>query len=239
MSKNIVIIGASSGYGRGIASVLSKVEGYDVLTGSRTHPLLDISHMHVDVSDEKSIFDFQLNAIKHFRKIDAVIYSAGIAIDKQPLEKGNTANWDRVFQVNTLGMMQMAAGFIPALKQSKGHFIYIGSIASFTHYVGGSDYCASKAASTSILRTLRYELLGTGIRTVSIEPGLGDTNFQRNRYNGDMEKAKSHYGNIKQLQPEDIGNIVQYILSLPPHVNVDEIVIKPIGQANHGVLSNN
>lgn len=234
--KNVIVIGASSGYGLGIAEKLQQ-DGYKILTGSRT-PSRAGYFVSVDVTEQSDIDVFAADAVEYFSgRVDAVIYSAGIAIDKKMLHTGRAINWERVFKVNTLGLMRIAKAFLPHLMNTKGHLIHIGSIASFTNYPGGADYCASKAASTSIMKTLRLELLGTGIKTCSIEPGLGDTNFQYNRYNGDKEKAEMHYAGIKQLEPADLGNAVSWVLQQPPHVNIDEIIIKPIEQANHGILA--
>ena len=219
--RKALIIGASSGYGKGIANTL-ECNGWQVIRASRT-----INGF--DVTDEKSVASF----FELGNKFDAIVYSAGIAIDNQTVESGGYHNWLRVFQTNALGIMLVAKYGMIHLNPS-GTFIQIGSIAYAFSYKGGIDYCASKAAANSIMKGLREEYFGTTKRIVSIEPGLGDTNFQLARYNGNIDKAKSHYGNIQQLLPCDLGSTVLHVLTSPPHVNYDLIVVKPTEQLTHG-----
>lgn len=228
MSKTILVIGASSGYGKGVADHLQSL-GHRVLRASRSECLI------MDVMSDDSVRD-AFETIAPF-DLDAVVYSAGLAIDKLTVEEGNPSDWNTVFQTNTVGLMRVAKAAMPHLKKSQGNLIAIGSIAAFISYVGGADYCASKAAANSIMKTLRYELLGTGVRTTSVEIGLGNTNFQFNRYAGDQQKAVRHYGDIRQIEPSDLGALVEHILELPKYLNIDEIVFKPIDQANHGVIA--
>lgn len=228
--KNVLVIGGTSGYGAGIASHLAKL-GHRVFVASRrTLPSLDVT----DKSSVEACFD-------HLKKtgfeVDVVVYSAGLAVGKDDVK--DKADLDTVFDTNTKGLLYALKSSFPALESTSGHFIHLGSIAAFLNYKGGADYCASKAASNSIMKTIRHEWLGTGIRTTSLEIGLGNTNFMKNRYDGDMEKAKKHYGTIRQIEPEDLGEMVSYILNLPDRLNVDEVILKPIDQASHGVTIDN
>ncbi len=240
---NIVVIGASSGYGQATAKLLHE-QGHQVFTGSRTRsPTLtaDIGYRQLDATNFTDMKHCALQAKEYFGQplIHAVVYCAGRAIGKEPISAGNPMDWSRVLRVNVIGLMNAAQAFTKCLHVTSGHFIALGSIASFTNYVGGADYCASKAAATSVMRTLRLELLGSGIHTTMIEPGLGDTNFQLSRYGGDREKAAKHSADIKQLEPVDVAETVAWLLSRPAHVNIDEIIIKPLDQANHGVTAAN
>ena len=229
--KNVLVIGASSGYGSGISQVLGK--NYNVIKASRS------SFAKLDVRNPQEVelfFDFFKSKRILF---DVVVYSAGKAIGKDVVSDKNASDFNDVFQTNTLGLLYVAKEAFKHLKITKGNFIHIGSIAHALNYKGGADYCASKSASNTIMKTLRIEWLGTGIKTTSLEVGLGETNFQANRYLGDEEKIKKHTIGIRQIKPEDLGKLVEYIIEMPDYLNVDELVLKPIDQASHGITIQN
>ena len=109
--------------------------------------------------------------------------------------------------------------------------INIGSIAGHTAYEGGAAYCAAKAGELQITRALRMELNGTGIRVGTVDPGLAETEFSLVRFKGDAERAKKVYAGINALTAEDIAEILVWVASRPPHVNIDELLVKPVDQA--------
>lgn len=232
-TKKALVIGASSGYGAGIAQALLNA-GYTVIHAARRYNGSDPQHLHVDVTDAASVAQLFDNVGQLLGSLDLVVYSAGIARGIRTVEESVVACYQSVFATNTLGLYAAATHAIPLLKQRRGHFIHIGSIAHALAYDGAADYCASKAAASTIMRTLRAELLGTGVHTTSIEPGLGDTNFQLARYDGDEAAAAKHYAGIQQLTSKDLGETVLWVASRPHHVNIDELTIKPLDQLTHG-----
>jgi 3-hydroxy acid dehydrogenase/malonic semialdehyde reductase len=237
-SKKALVIGASSGYGAGIATALLNA-GYLVIHAARSYNGQDAQHLHVDVTQPEKVdalFDV-IGQTKVYGDLDIVVYSAGVARGLRTVEAGEPSQYQQVFNTNAVGLYHVARRALPLLKKRKGHFIHIGSIANELAYEGGADYCASKAAATSIMRTLRAELLGTGVHTTSVEPGLGDTNFQMARYDGDESRAQKHYAGIEQLRPTDLGETVMWLVSRPAHVNIDSIIIKPTDQLTHGRLA--
>jgi len=223
--RPVLVIGGSSGYGKGCVDVL-RAGGYSVLAASRSS-----DEATLDVRDDWN-FTALLKVLGPEKDFGAVIYSAGIALGLEPIQTGDDEHWTDVFETNTLGLLRAVRAFTPAL--AGGVFIHIGSIANNLGYVGGADYCASKAAASSIMRSLRLELLGHNIRTCSIEPGLGNTNFQFARFPNDPTRAAKINEGLRVIQPEDMGRLVQFIIESPPHLNFDEIVIKPLDQATHG-----
>tara|TARA_R110000751_G_scaffold90246_3_gene177271 strand:- start:4251 stop:4955 length:705 start_codon:yes stop_codon:yes gene_type:complete len=227
-SKKIVVIGGTSGYGKGIAEELKEANNEVLVFGSSSTPRLDVT-IESDV----------INRFKEIGEFDALVYSSGLAVGKDYVADKDNEHFKKVFNVNTIGLLTVLKHSFQYLKKSKGHFIHIGSIAHELSYVGGADYCASKSASNTIMKTIRKEWLGTGIRTSSLEVGLGDTEFQANRYNGDKKKANKHTSGVRQIKPIDMGAIVSFMLCAPDYLNFDEIVLKPTDQASHGITIDN
>ena len=220
--KTALVIGGSSGYGKGVVDALG-ADDWTVHAASRTsEPPCDVRNGWY--------FD---ELARDLEPMDAVVYSAGIAKGLNTIHDGDGEDWDDVFQTNVIGLLRTLRTFQDKVNRG-GIFIHIGSIANNLAYVGGSDYCASKAAASSIMRTLRLELLGKEIRTCSIEPGLGNTQFQLRRFNYDEERAEKVNAGLRVLQPEDMGRLVKFVIDSPPHINFDEIVVKPLDQASHG-----
>jgi NADP-dependent 3-hydroxy acid dehydrogenase YdfG len=221
-----LVFGGTSGFGKGIAEELNS-RGYITLALSRRN--------ECDVRRREDL-EYVRDVVGD-RELAVVVYSAGLAVGRELVENGDSEGWRQVFETNVLGLLNVAQLTIPKLRESGGHLISIGSIAHEVAYAGAADYCASKAAQRKVMETLRFELLGSGIRQTQIEVGLGDTNFQAARYKGDMEKAALHYGSIRQLTPDDLGRTVGWILDQPAHVNLDSITLKPLDQAHHGHLA--
>jgi len=150
-----LVIGGTSGYGAGIADKLEGL-GYTVGRAGRSS-----EDFYVDVRIPDSV----RRLIKKFQRLDVVVYSAGVADGKKHVAEAADLKFETVFRTNTLGLMWAAKRAFEPLKETGGHFIHIGSIANVLSYAGAADYCASKAAASTIIRTIREEWLGTGIRT--------------------------------------------------------------------------
>jgi len=227
--KNILVIGASSGYGQAIARLLNS-NGFSVIGASREINDSTLSHnIKIDVRSNESVKYAFEEVSKITDNLFAVIYSSGVAKGMNKISAGNPEWWDDVFQTNTLGLLR-AIKFSNSFLKSGSSFIHIGSISSKLNYIGGADYCASKAASSSIMKNLRLELANTGIRTMSIEPGYAKTNFMLRRFDGDETKANK---GIKPLDTEDLAKFVHFILEQNVNVNFDEVFIKPLEQVTH------
>jgi NADP-dependent 3-hydroxy acid dehydrogenase YdfG len=238
MMRTALVIGGSSGYGLGIARALRDA-ACSVFVASRTAPP-DVStfarHVELDVTDDRSVLEaFALIP----SELDVVVYSAGKAIGMEHIINGSPNAWRDVFAVNTLGLMSVIKFAHERLRARGGLFVHIGSISNSVNYEGGADYCASKAAASSIMRTYRREALGDGVRTASIEPGLGATPFLVKRYDGDEKRARAHFDGVRELTPDDLGRVVVWLASQPPHVNIDEMIVKPLDQVAHGLTVRN
>ena len=141
----------------------------------------------------------------------------------------NEARWERLAG---LGVLRVTRAALPLMPHDAGaSIINIGSVAGHTAYEGGAVYCAAKAGELQITRALRMELNGTGIRIGTVDPGLAETEFSLVRFKGDAERAKNVYAGIHALTAEDIAEILVWVASRPPHVNIDELLVKPVDQA--------
>ena len=238
MTPIAVVTGASSGIGAATAIALGR-HGYRIIAGARRVERLarvageEGVAMRLDVTDEQSVKDFVAEIKRRFGRIDVLVNNAGGALGLNPIEKAIDDEWIGMWQTNVLGLMWMTRACLPLLRKSRhGHIVNIGSIAGFETYKGGGGYTAAKHAVHAISRTLRLELNGEPIRVTEVAPGLVETEFSLVRFHGDRKAAKEPYAGIKPLTAEDIADCVVFAVTRPPHVDIDEIVVRPVAQAN-------
>ena len=161
-----------------------------------------------------------------------LINNAGGAEGLDTIAEGKDQDWETMMQTNVLGVLRVTRAALPLLVNNPGSsIINIGSLAARVAYEGGAAYCAAKAGELQITRALRLELNGTGLRVSSIDPGLAETEFSLVRFKGDTARAAKVYEGMVPLTAEDIAETLVWIASRPPHVNIDEVLIKPTDQA--------
>jgi len=233
-----VITGASSGIGAATAIALGR-HGYRIVVGARRVERLervageDGIALRLDVTDEQSVSDFVRQVGKRFGRIDVLVNNAGGALGLNPIADAVDDEWIGMWKTNVLGLMWMTRACLPLLRKAKlGHIVNIGSIAGFETYKGGAGYTAVKHAVRAITKTLRLELNGEPIRITEIAPGLVETEFSVVRFHGDRKAARSVYQGLKPLSAEDIADCIVFAVTRPAHVDIDEIVIRPVAQAN-------
>jgi len=164
-----------------------------------------------------------------------LINNAGGAHGVDTVAEGKDADWETMLQTNVLGILRVTRAALPLMPHDDGATILnIGSLAARAAYAGASAYCAAKAGELQITRVLRQELFGTGIRVSSVDPGLAETEFTLVRLRGDAKKAKELYAGTHPLVAADIAEILVWVASRPPHVNIDEMLVKPVDQADMG-----
>ena len=253
-NKWILITGASSGFGAAAALAFA-AHGAKLLLGARRVDRLEkvatlakksgaaAVHLHaLDVSETTSVENLIAWAKQKittrtasFTNLHVLVNNAGGAHGLDSVANGKDADWETTFQTNVLGLLRMTRAALPLLPPEAGaSIINIGSIAGRTAYAGASAYCAAKAGELAITRTLRQELLGTGIRVGTIDPGLAETEFSNVRFKGDHKKAREVYVGMNPLTAADIAEIIVWVASRPAHVNIDEILVKPADQAEIG-----
>lgn len=247
-NKWVLITGASSGFGAAAARAFAG-EGAKLLLGARrmdrlakvvaqANKLGAAAHFAaLDVSQTSSVESFIAWAKTKLKSqpLHVLINNAGGAQGLDTIAEGRDADWETMLQTNVLGVLRMTRAALPLFPRDDGaSIINIGSIAGRTAYAGGSAYCAAKAGELQITRTLRLELFGQGIRVSTVDPGLAETEFSIVRFKGDTERARKLYENTNPLVAEDIADILVWIASRPAHVNIDEMLVKPVDQADMG-----
>ena len=249
-NKWVLITGASSGFGAAAARAFG-AEGAQLLLGARRVDRLEKiaaeagkagageAHFHfLDVAKTASVEEFVFWArekIGRRQNLHVLINNAGGAHGLEPIAQGRDADWEAMIQSNVLGILRMTRAALPLLPRDAGASILnIGSVAGHAAYEGAAVYCAARAGELQITRALRLELLGTGIRVGTVDPGLAETEFSLVRFKGDAVAAKKVYEGTNPLTAEDIAEILVWVASRPPHVNIDELIVKPVDQAAIG-----
>lgn len=242
MKKTALITGATSGFGKACARALAQEHHPVILTGRRADRLEELKHelceytsvttLVQDIRDPDSVAETLSNIPEAFRNVDVLINNAGLALGLEPSQKTNLEDWDTMIETNCKGLVHMTRAILPQMVERRtGHIINIGSIAGNSPYPGGNVYGATKAFVKQFSLNLRCDLLGTNVKVSNLEPGMAETEFSLVRYKGDEERAKKIYSGTQALRAEDIADIVVWLVSTPPHVNVNTLEVMPTQQA--------
>jgi NADP-dependent 3-hydroxy acid dehydrogenase YdfG len=234
MSGTAVVTGASSGIGAATARALAGA-GYEVVVGARRLERLEAlaeeigaEALPLDVTDGDSVEAFAARV----ERCDVLVNNAGGALGLDHVAEADEERWRWMYEANVLGTMRMTRALLPSLAGSGGGLIVaVTSIAAFEAYRGGAGYMAAKHGQRAMLRGLRLELLGEPVRVTEVAPGMVETEFSVVRLGGDEEAARRVYEGMRPLAAEDVAECIRWVASLPAHVNVDEIVVRPRDQA--------
>lgn len=237
--KTAFITGASSGIGRATAVALAGAGYQLVVAGRRREQLEDLTRQLASVPTHLLTFDVRDRAAveaavaklpAEFAHIDVLINNAGNAHGLASIQSGDPADWDAMLDGNVKGLLYVSRAVLPRMAAG-GIIVNLGSIAGYEAYANGNVYCASKAAVAMLTRTMRLDLLPLGIRVAEVAPGMVETEFSAVRFKGDEARAASVYQGVQPLQPEDVADIIQFIVTRPPHVQLAEVVVFPAAQA--------
>jgi len=243
--KTILITGASGGFGEAIAKTLAKQNVKLILTGrNKAHldEVCDFITAHTSSKVLPLVFDVRnLEACKKamssipedFAAIDVLINNAGLAVELTTIDKGCYEAWERMIDTNIKGLLYMTRLISPIMVTKKsGHIINIGSISSREVYAGGNVYCATKHAVLALSQGTRMDLLPHNVKVTHVSPGAAETNFSVVRFHGDKTRACKVYEGFTPLIANDVANVVEYVLSLPEHVCINEINLTCTAQFN-------
>ena len=244
MSKIILVTGASSGFGKAIATKFAAGGWNVILTARRKEKLDELAKaletnygiktlsLIFDVQDKKAVFENLQNLPSEWQAINILVNNAGLALGRDSFENANLEDWETMIDTNVKGLLYASKAVLPMLIKEKGHIINIGSTAGKEVYKDGNVYCASKHAVDAISKAQRIDLLPYQIKVTAIHPGAADTEFSVVRFKGDAEKAKAVYTGYTPLMAEDIADTVWYVANTPAHVCINDLVITCTAQAN-------
>lgn len=246
-NKIALITGATSGIGKATAIKLAKM-GYDIIaTGRRAERLDDLKNqlpagvrylpLVFDVRDRDKTTSLLRGLSSDWQHIDVLVNNAGNAHGLAPIQTGDLDDWDAMMDINVKGLLYVSKAIIPGMTHRKsGTIINIGSIAGKEVYPNGNVYCGSKHAVDAITDGMRIDLNPFGLRVVGVHPGLVETEFSEVRFKGDSDRASQVYQGFEPLVAEDIAEVVEFIVTRPPHVTIADVVVLPTAQASATVV---
>jgi hypothetical protein len=243
--KTALVTGATSGIGEATALKLAGLGYRMIITGRRNDRLealkrklnenfqCDVLTLSFDIRNhadtEKSLHSIPEN----WKTIDVLVNNAGLAAGVEPIQEGKWENWERMIDTNVKGLLYLSRIIIPWMVERKtGHVINLSSIAGVEVYEGGNVYCASKHAVQAITKGMRIDLLKHNIKVTSISPGMVETEFSLVRFDGDAQRAANVYKGLTPLFANDIADAIEFVVTRPAHVNINDMLIMPTRQAS-------
>jgi NADP-dependent 3-hydroxy acid dehydrogenase YdfG len=237
MTRTAVVTGASSGIGAATARRLV-ADGFEVIAAARREDRLEtlaketgVRPARLDVTDADSVREF---AAGLGDELDVLVNNAGGAFGADPVATGDPDDWQAMFSVNVLGTLRVTQALLPLLSAGPGgSIVNVTSTAAYTNYEGGGGYSAAKHGEHALTETLRLELAGVPVRVIEIQAGMVRTDeFALKRYGGDAEAAAKVYAGVDHpLTADDVAACIALTVGLPLHVNVDQLVVRPLAQA--------
>lgn len=244
MGKIALVTGSTSGIGEATAHKLAE-NNYDlIITGRRDDRLkvleknligngIKVLSLCFDVRKEEEVEDVLTHLPSEWEAIDVLVNNAGLAAGLDPIQNGDTDDWNRMIDTNIKGLLYVTRYVAPGMVDRKrGHIINIGSIAGKEVYPNGNVYCATKHAVDALTKGMRIDLLPYGIKVTQICPGAVETEFSVVRFDGDHEKAAKVYQGYDSLVAADVAECIWFVVSRPPHVNVNDMMVMPTAQAS-------
>ena len=248
MKKTAFITGATSGIGKATA-INFALNGINLVLCGRRQERLDVLKeelskevnvhtLNFDIRDKESVQEAISSLPKEFAQIDILINNAGNAHGLDSIQEGSIDDWDAMLDINVKGLLYVSKALIPQMVERKsGHIINIGSTAGKEVYPKGNVYCASKHAVDAINQGMRIDLNPFGIRVGAVNPGLVETEFSNVRFTGDENRAENVYKGFEPLKPEDIAEIIHFVVTRPYHVNIADLVVMPTAQASSTIVN--
>lgn len=244
-NKIVFITGASAGIGEATAFAFAEQGARLILTARRKDKLDQLAQtlknkfgteslcLSLDVTRQNDVQKTIEGLPANWSEIDILVNNAGLGLGVDKIHEAKIGDWEEMIDTNIKGLLYVSRAVIPGMVQRKrGHVINLGSAAGHEVYPGGNVYCATKHAVDALTNGMRMDLIDTPVRVSTVDPGLVETDFSIVRFKGDAERAKKPYENIKPLVGADIADIIVFVASRPEHVNINEVIVMPKGQAS-------
>ncbi len=242
----VFITGASSGIGLSCARAFAR-EGARLLLAARRADRLEscvpellslgaseVRTLSLDVRDGGAVFRALDSLPEEWKAIEVLLNNAGLSRGLGKLHEGDLLDWDEMIDTNVKGLLHVDRAVVPGMvARGRGTVLHMGSLAGWQVYPGGNVYCATKHAVRALTEGLRLDLLGTGVRVTSIDPGLvAGTEFSLVRFHGDRARAAGVYRGLTPLTPDDVADVVLFAATRPPHVSIADVILLPTDQAS-------
>ncbi len=241
MKGTILITGASAGFGAATARRFAR-EGWRLILTARRRERLeqlqeelggpDIVHaLELDVTDREAVTQRLADLPAPFDAVDVLVNNAGVGLGLEPAWQCDLDEWERMVDTNIKGLLYVTRTVLPTMvERRRGHIVNLGSTAGTWPYPGGNAYGGSKAFVQQFTRNLRSDLIGKPVRVTNLDPGLCHTEFSVNRFRGDEARANSLYEGNDPIQPEDLAEIIHWVVTMPRHVNINTLEVMPVSQ---------
>jgi len=243
--RTVFITGASSGIGAACARAFA-AQGARLLLGARRVERIeaaipdlkrrgaaDVRAERLDVRDAGAVFRLVESLTGPWREIEILVDNAGLSRGLDKLHEGSLDDWNEMLDTNVKGLLHVDRAVVPLMvARGRGTVIHLGSIAGRQTYPGGNVYCASKHAVRALTDALRLDVLGTGVRVATVDPGMVETEFSEVRFHGDTARAQAVYRGLVPLGADDVAEAIVWVATRPPHVVVSDLVLLPVDQAS-------
>jgi len=244
MKSIALITGATAGFGRATAETLARNDFDVIITGRRADKLesleeeirtktgADVLSLTFDIRDREAVKKAKDQLVGKWEEVDLLVNNAGLAAGLSHIHEGLVDDWEQMIDTNIKGLLYITRQISPGMvKRGKGHIVNIGSIAGKESYEKGNVYNATKFAVDGLTQAMRIDLVEHGIKVSAINPGAAETEFSLVRFKGDQQEADKVYEGFTPLYAEDIAETVLFVVTRPPHVNIDDLLIMPSSQA--------
>jgi 3-hydroxy acid dehydrogenase/malonic semialdehyde reductase len=235
----VLVTGATSGFGEATAERLAGEGARLVVAGRRTDRLdalvrrvgVPALALPLDVRDRAAVERAVAGLPAAFAAVDVLVNNAGLALGIEPAHRASLDDWERMIDTNVRGLAVLTRLLLPGMvERGRGHVVNVGSVAGSYPYPGGNVYGATKAFVHQFSLNLRADVVGTGVRVTSVEPGMAETEFSLVRL-GDEGRARQVYEGLTPLAATDVADAIVWAVTRPAHVNVNVIELMPSAQA--------
>ena len=235
----VLITGATAGIGEASVRAFAAAGWHVVATGRRKERLdalatiISENRVHTlafDIRDEAARDEALDSLPEPFRDVDLLINNAGLALGLEPAQQAKLSNWTTMIDTNITALVSITHKLLPQLIERKGAIINLSSVAANYPYPGGNAYGATKAFVRQFSLNLRSDLIGTGVRVCSIEPGMVETEFSLVR-TGSQDASDKIYTGVNPMTAEDIAKTMLWVAEQPPHLNINSLELMPVNQA--------